>query len=219
MGTTPDSLGEACARITQALEEDIVLGGLHPRERLVEDDLMARFAAKRHVVRDALAALDRLGLVERRKNVGALVRSFDTKTVEELYQLRTLLETEAARQIPLPVAAPALEALVAIQCEHDAAVRKGDKRQVFRSNLAFHQALFALTGNEVLRQAIIEYARQTHPIRFSSLVSETHRERSRVEHWQLIEALRDGRREELVRLCGDHLAPSRDAYLAMHGMA
>jgi len=70
------------------------------------------------------AALDRLGLVERRENVGALVRSFDTKTVEELYQVRMLLEAEAARLIPLPVAASDLKVLVAIQREHDAAVKK-----------------------------------------------------------------------------------------------
>jgi len=49
-----------------------------------------------------------------------------------------------------------------------------------------------------LREAIIEYARQTHPMRFSSLASETYRERARMEHWQMIEALKDGRRADLV---------------------
>lgn len=50
--------------IAGTLEEDIVLGLLAPRVRLVEDDLMERFAAKRHVVRDALAQLESAGLLE-----------------------------------------------------------------------------------------------------------------------------------------------------------
>lgn len=199
--------------IVAALEEDIVFGRLHPRERLVEDELMERFNAKRHVARDALAALDRMGLIERRRNVGALVRSFSAKEVEELFELRGLLESEAARRIDLPVAPERLERLIAIQRRHDAAVASSDVPQVFRSNLAFHEELFSLGRNEALRKAIAEYARQTHPIRFAALVSASYREQSRQEHWQMIEALRAGDRDCLVGLCASHILPSRDAYL------
>ena len=205
----PDALGAMVA----ALEEDVVFGRLHPRERLVEDDLMARFDVKRHIAREALAALDRMGLIERRKNVGALVRSFSTQEVQELYELRGMLEVEAARKIPLPVPPESLDRLTSIQQQHDAAVAEGNARLVFRINLAFHQELFALAGNDTLHKAITEYARQTHPIRFASLVSADYRERARQEHWQMIEALRAQDRDALVRLCAEHLLPSRDAYL------
>ena len=57
------------AAIVTQLEEDIVLGYVHLRERLVEDALMERFAAKRYAVREALAQLARLGLVERLPNI------------------------------------------------------------------------------------------------------------------------------------------------------
>lgn len=206
------------ASIVATLEEDIVFGRLHPRERLVEDELMERFGAKRHVVREALATLDRMGLLERRKNIGALVRHFSVLEVRQLYALRELLETEAARQIPMPVSPEQLQALVDVQAQHDAAVASQDPRRVFRTNLQFHRELFALTGNAVLQQAITEYARQTHPIRFASLVSATYREQARAEHWQMIEALQREDRDALVRLCAAHLPPSRDAYLAANQM-
>jgi DNA-binding GntR family transcriptional regulator len=204
------------AAIVETLEEDIIFGRLHPRERLIEDELMQRFGIKRYVVREVLAALDRMGLIERRKNVGALVRSFTPKEVAELYAVRALLETEAARQVPLPVSEASLAKLVAIQQQHDEAVQANSAPRVFRANLAFHQALFELTGNDTLQRAIAEYARQTHPIRFSALVSPDYRERARGEHWKMIGALRTGDREALVALCGEHLLPSRDAYLAAH---
>lgn len=204
---------DALGAMVAALEEDVVFGRLHPRERLVEDELMERFDVKRHVAREALAALDRMGLVERRKNVGALVRSFSVQEVEDLYELRGMLESEAARRITLPVASDRLARLVAIQERHDAAVADGDTRRVFRANLAFHQELFSLSSNDTLRKAIAEYARQTHPIRFASLVSPGYRDRARREHWQMIDALGAGDRDTLVALCGAHLLPSRDAYL------
>ena len=212
LACNPFASGSAASLAAQ-LEEDIVFGRLHPRERLVEDELMARFDAKRHVVREALAALDRMGLVERRRNVGAFVRKFGAREVEELYGLRSLLECEAARQIALPVPPEALDRLVAIQQQHDAAVARGDAREVFVVNLAFHKALFALARNHTLSRAIEEYARQTYAIRFAGLVSHEYRSQAREEHWQMIDALRRGDSTALQHLCQAHLLPSRDAYL------
>src|ERR1043165_9801722 len=60
--------GRGVADIVQRLEEEIALGLLSPRERLVEDDLLARFNVKRHVVRQALAELELMGMVIRRPN-------------------------------------------------------------------------------------------------------------------------------------------------------
>ena len=202
------------AAMIATLEEDIIFGRLHARERLVEEQLIQSFGVKRYVVREVLSALERMGLVERRKNVGALVRSFTSQEVAELYAVRGLLETEAARLIPLPISEPALTQLIAIQELHDKAVRDNSPARVFRANLAFHQALFALTGNLTLQRAIAEYARQTHPIRFGALVSADYRERARGEHWQMIDALRAGQRNALIALGAQHLLPSRDVYLA-----
>lgn len=209
---TPSGIAHAI----QALEEDIVLGRLHPRERLIEDDLMQRFGFKRHAVREVLAELARMGLAERRKNVGSEVRAFAAREVMELYRLRELLETEAARLVPCPAGAADLERLIGVQRRHDAAVETGDPRMVFRTNLLFHQMLFGMCGDAVLLRAIQEYARQTHPIRFGTLTSADYRRQSRQEHWDMIEALRAGRRDALVELCRAHLTPSRDAYLSAH---
>jgi len=218
----PDAFESAAPAVAQpgspsaiiaTLEEDIVFGRLHPRERLIEDELMERFGVKRHVVRDVLAALDRMGLIERRKNIGALVRSFSVQEVKELYEVRAMLETEAARRINLELVPSRIDNLIAIQRQHDEAVAAGDARTVFRVNLAFHRELFGLCSNHTLQNAIAEFARQTHPIRFASLVSAEYRERARQEHWQMIEALKNGDIDALVALCATHLLPSRDSYL------
>ncbi|MFM0629310.1 GntR family transcriptional regulator [Paraburkholderia xenovorans] len=210
------NIDETLRSVSDELEEQIVLGVLHPRERLVEDDLCERFNLKRHVARLVLAEVERRGLVERRKNVGALVKSFTPREVTELYALRELLEADAARRIVFPVSAKALDGLTAIQAEHDEAATAGDLRRVFRANMAFHHAFFALSESQVLTEAIREYERRTHAIRSVSIVFPQYLEKARAEHHQMIEALRTGDRESLIRLCRDHLVPSRDAYLEAH---
>jgi DNA-binding GntR family transcriptional regulator len=206
-------VASAVLDIVQKLEEEIVLGVLHPRERLVEDELMARFGVKRHVVRQALSEMEKQGLVQRKRNSGAQVRALTAKEVIELYALREILETSCAKLITFPVRPALLKQIVAIQRLHTAAVKANDPRAVFRANLAFHAALFALSGNDTLIEAIAEYARRTYPVRLSTLVSSEYLERARKDHEQIIEALRTGDREALIDLCADHLRPSRDTYL------
>jgi len=46
---------------------------LHPRESLVEDDLLTRFALTCHAVRQGLHAPEQMGQVEYKKNIGARV--------------------------------------------------------------------------------------------------------------------------------------------------
>lgn len=210
--SAPPLRGEQLALV---LEEEIVLGVLHPFQRLVEDELMARFAAKRHVVRDALARLEQMGLVERRRNVGATVRGFNEREVQELYEMRILLECEAMRRMPLPVPEAGMARLRAIQQSHDAAVNRDDQREIFRSNQAFHEALYALCGNHVLALAIQEYARRTHAIRFGALSTPEQQQRSLSDHHEILLALEKGQRNTLIDLAHSHLLPSRDRYLAL----
>jgi DNA-binding GntR family transcriptional regulator len=202
--------------VVRMLEEEIVLGFLHPRERLVEDELLARFKLKRHVVRQVLVELERMGLVERKRNIGALVRAYTVKEVEDLYAVRELLECQCVQLIRFPVPQGQLAALEATQTEHDAMVAEGNLRQVFRSNMRFHQQLFALSDNPVLVAAIQDHAQRAHSIRSSSLVLPDQLERARCEHWQIINALKIGDSQQLVALCRAHLTPSLDAYVAAY---
>jgi DNA-binding GntR family transcriptional regulator len=211
----------ALARVVTALEEDIVFGRLHQRERLVEDDLLQRFDVKRHVIRQAFVELERMGLVERIPNRGASVRSVSAETVNHLYVVRELLEAQAARLIPLPVRAADLESLKGVQRIHDRATKEQDLRLAFRSNIEFHRRFFALCQNPVLAAAINDFAYRTHAIRFYSITNPVYLKRANEEHHKMIRALKQGDRTELVELCRNHLLPAKRLYLqaaAQHAM-
>lgn len=205
--------GDGASAIAATLEEDIVLGLVVPRVRLVEDELMERFGAKRHVVRDALSQLESVGLVERKRNIGAMVKAFDRDEVVHLYEMRELLETEAMRKIPLPLPADAVEALRSIQAGHDVAILKQDPRSIFRTNHEFHRLLFAQCGNAFLSQSIEDFARRTHAIRFGALMSRERQLQSQKEHHELLAVLAEGARARLIELTVAHLVPPRDHYL------
>ncbi|MGO4739875.1 GntR family transcriptional regulator [Bosea sp. 2KB_26] len=200
--------------VADALEEEIVLGWLLPRERLIEEDIAARLEVKRHVVREALAELERVGLVERVPNKGAAVRLLEPHEVRQIYSVREALETLAAEQLPLPAGPEILSRLKAIQEVHAAAVADADARAAFRANMAFHETLFAACGNAHLVELIQMMAQKVHGARSITAASPSHLALACAEHWAMIAALEAGDRARLVQLCRDHLGPSRDAYIA-----
>lgn len=204
------SLQEIVAR----LEEDIIFGRLLPRERLVEDALMRRFGAKRHVVRQALVDLERMQVVTRDPNKGAAVRDFSLRDVEEIYEMREVLQRRAAERIPLPGDPALVRQLRDIHGRHALAVAAGDLRAVYRLNNDFHNTLFAACGNRHLTEAIAHYAWLAHAIRSYRIADPVLLAQARDEHGAIIDALEAGERERLVQLCVEHITPSKVAYLA-----
>ncbi len=203
----------AVQSLVNRLEEDIVLGYLQPRERLVEDVVIERYAAKRHAVREALARLERIGLVERQPNRGATVRALKPRDVEEIYAVREILELAAAKEVAGRATAEDIQRVVDAQQQHDDAVSNADPKSAFRANICFHQTFFSACGNAELIGAINLYGQKAHAVRSFSIGKPNYLARSREEHWAIIGALKARDEQQLLTVCRDHIRVARDAYI------
>ena len=202
--------------ITKQLEEDIALGRLKPRERLIEDELMQRFNAKRNVVRQVLFELEKLGMVVRARNKGAFVRHFLPQEVEDIYQVRELLEEKATELISFPVEESVIEKLKKIQQTYVDAKQKGDLSTVFRENMKFHRTFFQICKNPVLTQAIEYYAMKSHSIRSYTILDPERLNQMSNEHFQIIDCLEKNDSGRLKKLVKNHLRPSRKTYIMIN---
>lgn len=204
---------ESLTLVIEQLEEDIVFGRLRPRERLVEEELVDRFGVKRHIIRQALLELERIGIVVRLRGKGARVCEFTPEEVEQLYSVRELLEVNAASMIPLPADKELIRELTTIHRSHAKAVEVGDLKTIYRANIRFHQVLYAACGNPYLAEAINMFAMKSNVIRFYVGRDPRMFAGSRDQHERMIEALKNGAREDLIDLCIRHLQPSPKAYI------
>jgi DNA-binding GntR family transcriptional regulator len=203
----------AAVLIARSIEEDIVLGRRQPRERLVEQDLSDLFHTHRGDVRLALFELEKKGLVERIPNRGAMVRGLTPSEVKQIYAVREEVEVMAVRIIPFPVSTADIARLEELQRQHAKAIANGEMLTVFYSNLRFHQALFGLCGNACLIETIDLLAQKVYGIRSYANAFPEQLDRARRDHLDMIKALRDSQREELIALTRRHLKPSPQAYI------
>ena len=201
------------AVIASVLGEDIIFGRLAPGTRLIEDQLIARFGATRHFIRQALSELERTGIAVREKNKGVAVRSLAPAEVRHIYEVRELLQRQAALRIPLPAPPELIEALERI---HDAYVRSLAERNfsaVHEANDSFHLTLFAACGNPYLVESIKHYMWLSLPVRAKKTADYEHAATSQNDHFMMIRLLKGTDSWALAQLSVDHLQSAKTDYL------
>lgn len=198
--------------VVELLENDIVFGRYYPKERLVEDEIVAATKAKRHVVRAALKELEVRGLVVRKQNRGASVRELSQFDIDNIYEMRALLQAAAIDRVELPLSAEFMTELKAIHAEYVRALDLGDIGAVNKFNDRFHRKLFSACGNPNLADDIERYSGMVRVIRSHAIAVPTRLEKSRSEHEKMIQALEKNDREQLRELCVEHLWGALDAY-------
>jgi DNA-binding GntR family transcriptional regulator len=143
-------------RITQRLIRDDVLSSLRAAilegqfeagERLVETDLAGQLGTSRGPVRDALKELSREGLVDIHAYRGAVVKTFSARDIEEIYELRNLLEGYATREAVEKATAADIERLQTIYDEMQAFADADDLAALVEKDVEFHREICRTSGN------------------------------------------------------------------------
>jgi DNA-binding GntR family transcriptional regulator len=199
-------------QMVRAVEVDIVFGVYPANARLTEESLTTRFAAKRHMVREAFSHLEKMGFVQRIPNRGVVVNELKPRQVEEIYEVRVLLETGAARITPLPAPPGVVTEMERIQNGHEKAVSEGNFRRVFSLNIDFHHLQYSVCPNVELSRAIAEFSRRAHMIRALQYSDAQHMQKIVRQHRDIIAAMKGRSTKAYVESVAAHFPTSPEEY-------
>jgi len=204
-------------QVARELEEDIIFGRLQPGTRLREDALLERFGGTRHFIRQALTRLERAGIVTHERNRGAKVRSFTSAEVRQVYDVRELLQRQAALNIPLPAPPSVVSKLQEINEKYRECIAIGNLRGIHENNDLFHEVFYAACGNSYLTDLVCDYMDITLTIRAKNLADSGLLQVSIAHHDLMIKYLQGSDNWVLAELCVEHIRPSKEQYLEMLG--
>ena len=190
---------------------DLVAGGtLRPGQHLVESDLARQLGVSRQPVREALHRLEAEGWVDLRPSQGAFVHVPTEQEVDQLLDVRELLEGATARLAARAATPEAVAGLRATWQEGMTAVEGGDVAAAVAANNAFHAAVAAVAGNTVLKELseivgrrVRWHYRQVAPVRGHE---------SWAEHAELVAAIEAGDEDRAAALARVHTDRTRTAY-------
>lgn len=135
--------------VAEVIRDGILEGRLRPGDRLKEDMLAKELAVSRTPVREAIAMLQAEGLLEAQQHRGAQVRSYTAGELEEIYDLRSILEGYAARRAATRITDREL-ARLRTSVERMEKLKPKDVEHLVQQNGIFHDTILQAADSQRL---------------------------------------------------------------------
>ena len=194
-------------RVRDAIKDLIVNGVLQPGKHLAEVELAKRLGVSRNPVREGLQMLAHEGFVDLRPGRGAYVHAPTRREIEDVFDVRILLEREGARRAADRITPQALARLAEILTIGAAAVEVGEPLRLLELNAQFHGIITAASGNTTMANLNTLLSRQIRWQLASVVVARAPGSWS--EHEGIYQALLARDSEESARLMAEHIGTTR----------
>ncbi len=204
------------------LHEIISRDRLRPGDKLPsERELSDQLGVGRSSVREALRALELLGLIETRRGEGTFLKHYrhnrfidilgqymlrDYKTKKDIIEMRKILELDAVRLACNRATAKHFEEMEKILAAAWERVEKGEIPT--EEDYLFHRIICRSSRNSVLHRIWAPVVEYSDNVRTDSLSREGRARRALIEHREIMEAIREGNEEKAVECMKLHLENS-----------
>lgn len=204
---SPSTLRElAVDRLRQAIISGHFSGG----ERLVERTLCEKLGVSRSVVREAIRYLEAEGLVETLSRSGPVVATLDWPRARQVYDIRRLLEADAAaacaRVADDGVKTRLREALAAL----DAAFAEAAPARVYDATTRFYEIIFAAAGHEIAWEIVVRLNSRISRLRALTLATTDRRISGPVHMARIAAAICDNDDTAAAKAVREHLTDAAD---------
>jgi DNA-binding GntR family transcriptional regulator len=154
MSTSPLPLRAGKAHVVSGVIHGLLQGRWRGGERLTEEAVAKMFSVSRTPVREGLLELSSMGMVKLRRNCGAVLQPFGPQQLSEIYAVRTLLESEAARLAAGRLPPPLLESL---RLDFETLQKENRPDDSWRLDQCLHTTVATHSGNMRLAAEISRY--------------------------------------------------------------
>jgi DNA-binding GntR family transcriptional regulator len=201
----PQRSGSSVNRIYDQLKTMVATYQFRPSEKLNEVELAEMLGISRTPLREALNRLVAEGLLTFVPNHGFAARSLDTKTIYELYQLRSALEALSVRLTVVQASDADIDALTEFWEKVSLNFADYSAEKALEYDLEFHARLAALSGNTELSHMLNNISARLYFVRLVFMGKEHRRLDTCEEHQTILIALKQRNADVCVELMQSHI--------------
>ncbi|PZG21890.1 GntR family transcriptional regulator [Nonomuraea aridisoli] len=196
-------------QVAHALRAALITGEMRPGVVYSAPVLAAQFGVSATPVREAMLDLAKEGLVEAVRNKGFRVTELSDRDLDELTEIRQLIEVPTVARLADRARAEEFERLRPIAEEIVSAGERGDLLAYVDADLRFHVELLALSGNAHLVEVVRDLRNRARLYGLSQLSERGTLTDSAREHLALLDALKEGDAEAVGRIMTEHIGHVR----------
>ncbi len=196
------------------IKEAILTGEMPPGERLSIGHLCRQTGASPTPIREALLKLEQEGFVSRLPKGGFIVSQFTKKDIEEIFEIRALLESYAAGLARVHIQKEDIQWLEKNIKESEQYILKNKWNKVSTLNTEFHDYLNQLSRNDRLLSLIKSLRDQMFQYR-SAILRVPEKAKISIEHHKkMVDAIKKKDAELLKKLIEEHIRVGKEVILS-----
>lgn len=200
-------------QVFKEIEKAILDGVYAAGDSLIEMKLSAELGVSRTPIREALRQLELEELVKTVPNKGAIVVGVSTKDIEDIYNIRMVLECLASRWAAEHISGEELAELCEVVELQEYYAAKNDALQVWQLDSKFHEIIFQSSRSRPLRHTLSSFHHYIQKAREVSFRTTGRAAFAVQEHRNIYEALKLHDGEAASALTEEHVRRARENFM------
>lgn len=191
--------------VFQTLRTAILKGDLKPGERLMELQLASKLGVSRTPIREAIRMLEQEGLARTIPRKGAEVAGMTEKDMEDVLQIRCVLEELAARLSCQNITDEEMRKLKIAMVAFEEKTREGNVVELAKADVTFHDIIYRAADNPKLLVLLNNLREQMYRYRTEYMKDDRIHPVLIREHKEMVKALESRDQELVAREVRQHL--------------
>lgn len=199
--------------VCETLRDAIRKGKLKPGERLMESQLAEDLGVSRIPVREAIRKLELEGYVIMMPRRGTYVANLSIRDVNEVFEIRTSLDSLASGLAAERITDEELERLQRLLVAIGGYIEENDMDKIVECDTEFHDLLYQASRNSRLVGIIFNLREQLTRFRSTSMAFPGRLKATLEEHRRIVEAIAQGDVAEARAAAEYHMEKSEQTLL------
>jgi DNA-binding GntR family transcriptional regulator len=199
--------------VCETLREAIRGGVLKPGERLMEIQLAEELGVSRTPVREAIRKLELEGYVIMMPRRGTYVANLSIRDVNEVFEIRTTLDSLASGLAAERITDEELERLERLLVLIGEYIEQNDMDKIVETDMEFHDILYQASRNARLVGIIYNLREQLTRFRSTSMSYPGRLKETLEEHIRIVVAIAQGNVELAQKAAEEHMEKSEQTLL------
>lgn len=200
-------------KVYHHIREKILKGEISPRERLIETRLAREIGTSRTPVREALHSLELEKLIKSIPRVGYIVESMDQQDLEQICEIRNVIEALGARWAIEKAQKKLARDLTKNVSRQEQSLAANDPGGYVELDAQFHEIIAKLSGSDRLLEMVQTLRRYMLRYRMHVVYAMDTASRSIEGHKEILKAVQEGNSEAAVEALQRHLRQAKEDIL------
>lgn len=162
--------GSLRKKVFLRIEEDIINGKYKTGEKITESQLSKDLEVSRTPVREAIRQLELEGLIETIPNKGIVVTGVTKEDIEDIYDIRVLIEGLAAKKAAIRINNEEIERLKEIIDLQEFYTMRNNTKGLVKMDSQFHETIFNASKSKTLSHVLSTFHHTLKKVRQDSFV-------------------------------------------------